>query len=42
MSKECAQQLEEEYDYEAAIELYQKAGQLYDLDNQTIQGQRTR
>ena len=34
MSRDCAQKLEEEYDYEAAAEMYAKASQLYQLDNQ--------
>lgn len=33
LSKDCAQHLEEEYDYEAAATMYAKAAQLYQLEN---------
>ena len=33
MSRDCAQKLEEEYDYEAAAEMYAKAAQLFELDS---------
>lgn len=33
MAKECAQFLEEGYDYETAIEFFAKACQLYEMDN---------
>jgi len=39
MARDCAQKLEEDYDYEQAIELYTKAGQLYEMDNQATNGQ---
>lgn len=33
MARDCAQHLEEEYDYEGATDLYAKAAQLYEMDN---------
>ena len=38
MARDCAQKLEEEYDYENAAEMYAKAAQLYELDNQATNG----
>lgn len=37
MAKDCAIMMEENYNYEQAIVLYQKASQLYGMDNQTTQ-----
>ena len=34
MAKECAMLLEENYDYESAIDLFSKAAHLYEMDNQ--------
>uniref|UniRef100_A0A7S3ILS1 Uncharacterized protein n=1 Tax=Strombidium inclinatum TaxID=197538 RepID=A0A7S3ILS1_9SPIT len=39
MAKDCAQLMEEQFDYEQAVEFYSKAAQLYELDGQSTQGQ---
>jgi hypothetical protein len=39
MSRDCAQKLEEDYDYEAAEEMFSKASKLYELDNQQTNSQ---
>lgn len=39
MARDCAQKLEEEYDYENAAEMYQKASKLYEMDNQATNSQ---
>ena len=33
LSKECAEKLEEDYNYEDALKFYEKAAQLYEMDN---------
>lgn len=37
MAKDCAQNMEEQYSYEQAISMYEKAARLYEMDNQTTQ-----
>ena len=37
MAKDCAQMMEENYNFEEAIVMYQKAAQLYGMDNQSTQ-----
>ena len=39
MARDCAQKMEEDYDYEAAQEMYARASQLYELDNQPTNAQ---
>ena len=38
LSRDCAVFLEENYDYEEAIDLYARAGQLNEMEGLTIQG----
>lgn len=33
MCKDCADKLEEDYDYERARDLYEQAANLYEIDN---------
>jgi alpha-soluble NSF attachment protein len=33
LAKECAEKLEEDYNYEDALKFYEKAAQLYEMDN---------
>lgn len=33
LAKECAEKLEEDYNYEDALRFYEKAAQLYEIDN---------
>ena len=35
LAKDAAQELEDNYNYEEAIEMYEKAGQLYSMENQS-------
>ena len=37
MAKDAATNMEENYNYELAIAMYQKAAQLYGMDNQSTQ-----
>ena len=34
MARDCAQKLEEDYDFEQAEEMFAKASKLYEMDNQ--------
>ena len=38
MAKECAMLLDEQYDYEGALEMYEKAAQMYEMDGQSTYG----
>jgi alpha-soluble NSF attachment protein len=35
MARDCAEKLEEDFNYELAVKMYESAAQLYEMDNQT-------